>query len=503
MPKIVINLYNTKNDLKSLKTYINEYKTDVNDMYVNLNKVDSAWNDDNSVIFLNKIRNDRNTIIEHFSSVSRYITSVEEFVESLENTIYREVGIRNVKSVRFDSTLVDSVISSIDRLIDYMEECNNIITYMAIPNDYGYKDALVRMENQFIAPENSFINLKNTLNRISRAISNTYYNTRDIINRIDFIEIDGKRIEYNYRLFNSLEGKQVRYERVNKYSQKDSNKIDNNVNQNGLNIRNNSNNLNENKFDINIRGDKLTADSRLASQTTKITNDLDDVVLDGVSQNRNVSGANVIPEINNEDINSTNKYSSMVNHIQTGIKDDEISSSLNTGTISEKINNELVTDSIDARNYNNYADTKINHSIEEDGLYSIKRNTNGNYSKLNAEVIDDDEISSNLVNNNSVNKIGDSIISNESLENEKTDFIYDNSIGHVINSSSIESEKLDTSSLYNNKIDVNIIHDNNEAKKIDNPVNGTSIGTSIKSSSVDAKKNDYTDILNRINNQVD
>ena len=448
MPRININLYNTKNELRDIKGYLNEYKNDLNSMFVNLNKVDTAWNDDNEVAFINRIKKDQISFLEHILSMANYVNVLTEFISMLENAIYNEFGIRNARSIIFDSSLMDSIIRSIDNIIDYLDDCNNIIAYMAIPDDFSYKENLIRMENYFTSPENQFIDFKNKLNRINRTLSNAYYSARDNINRVNYVEIDGKTLEYNYRIFNSLEGKKVKFENVNKYSNQNNNKIDVNINSNTISSTIN-NNLGDNTIHNRIDSNKLDNQNKVASAITDFEHEIDDVIAQASSQNRNISNASV-----NYDIDSKTLNASLGNK------------------------------------YNN---STINHDIESNQVSSSKINAYNNNNLINYNLESKDDVISK-VNNSNVD------MHNSEIESTKIEGNSDNKINTNMNNSEITSEKIAYSD--NNSINVNVGTSGISANKIDTNFDSNKINTNINNSTLEASKSNYDDIVNLINTNV-
>lgn len=498
MPRIDINLYSIKNEFNNLRRNIGDYKDDMNNMFVNLNKVDSVWNDDNSIAFINRIKKDQVDFLEHVLSITNYANLINEFISSIENSVYNEFGIRNVKTIKYDSSIMDSIFNSLDRLIDYLDQCNNLITYMAIPNGFIYKENLVKMENYFINSENQCIDLKNKLARISWYINNAYNNAINSINRVNYIEIDGKILEYNYHIFNSLEGKKVKFEDVNRISSGNSNKIDSKISQQELNNSNVYQSTNNTILNHKIDNDSLNSQRLVTPNVTKLENDLDKVSASAVMQNRNISNADVNHDIDTNELNSSRINGISSANINHEIESDELRANGENVYSNARLDHEIKADEIENTIKYGSSNTSINHDIKSDELKLNEKVIQFNGNTVENNVTPGSAVTSPVNRVNTNNRISDINFNNNTSTTGigKINTTNNNVINNQVDSSSISSEKIDYSG--DNSINVNVESRGINASKIDDASFDNHINTNVKNNALDAVKTNIDDVLNAI-----
>lgn len=198
MPKFEFDVIDIKNELKLMSSELDNYKDDCNTLFINLKKVDSAWYDDNSKMFYKNIVNDHNDFLTHANVIKKYIEVINSFISNLENVIYNNLTHQKVRKVKINTTNINSILDSLNNVYNYIDNCISIIEYMAIPDSFVYKKDINNMQSDLYSIKNYCQSLSFDLQRISNYINNIYNETAVRIARVEFKNINDKKMEYHW-----------------------------------------------------------------------------------------------------------------------------------------------------------------------------------------------------------------------------------------------------------------------------------------------------------------
>ena len=169
---------------KKLENLIVKYNENNIEIYSELSKLSSYWNDENGTFFYDKLAKEKDN---NFLLTS----AIEEF-----NTFFKEVeGIYgdNTK-IEYNDSYKDSVINALNVCYNDLNSCNNILNNTYIPYDFYYKNTLNNTKYNLNENKESLFEYKDNINKYFSEINKKELELSSKINKLEEINISSFEI---------------------------------------------------------------------------------------------------------------------------------------------------------------------------------------------------------------------------------------------------------------------------------------------------------------------
>lgn len=447
-----LNIPQVNESISSYRSNKNNCLEDISYVYNGLKNTDSAWNDANSVSFINKVKKDSYEIHNYIYYLDSLYNEIETFKSNIDNVLSKYGYKRNAVYLKFDDTKINSCKSHLNNIVTLM---NNSLNYINI-SDF----------NQNFLNINLIYNLRNEINRIKS----------NVLELLDDISLFSKKIS------NELIESRYRIKKISDY-----------------NLKINLTNYNWKLSYMNTSGIvKDTSVQKLNVQTNKI----DNTVASDLKNNLNIQEKSAfVASIDN--VLKKEMESSYLN-------DNSVKSVLQTDILFDSVDSKKVNDNIDSINLNYNKIDKVDNKIIDE----LDKNIKGYSSNDQTIKLDENEVNGltdNITFNNNVkenniifdsnwNDVGDNLNKNinEIKENNTNDFEFNANLNDTLLSKSIKEAKVSDNSISLDNI--NNMSKLDDIKSFDVNSNGNSINFSsqnIQSLNNDIKK--YTPEDSKVN----
>ena len=209
MAKFDINIKNVTSYVNKLNNDINDYKESYLDLVRNLNKVDTAWIDNNTNFFIDNVKRDKEIITSHLQIMKKYSDNISYFLNSLESTIKSVLNVGSVSKIRFDSNKIYSIINHVNNIAEYINNCITIYNYMSIPLKFKYRNKVYEVVCNLETARNRIIRLNSDLIKLNNKIIQALNDSIVKNNKTDFIVVDSRVCKYNWKVFTPTKLKSI------------------------------------------------------------------------------------------------------------------------------------------------------------------------------------------------------------------------------------------------------------------------------------------------------
>ncbi len=272
-----LNFSEIDKDISGMNSAVSNYKETMNTLKNNFKNVDSFWNDNNTDAFVENVKKDYIVYDNYINSIKDYIKFIEEFCDSLKKIIENKIGTHNASHFSINTDQLYNIISNLNDVYTYINNCVNDLETAIIPYDFKYKFTLELYLPNFRSYRDQIGNLKNDLYAIYSSVLSKidYYKTK--INSVERYTISDSIISYKWQVATS-------------------------------NLVKNDNNVNQKSFNVNSNPSE-----NVGAKTSKFTVEKDEYSL-GSSVNENIKDE----EYNHEE----QLYTVHSNHINEELYDE-------------------------------------------------------------------------------------------------------------------------------------------------------------------------------------
>lgn len=131
MSYFTINISKLNNSIESYKTTRSDLNDDLSSIYESLKNTDAGWMDNNSVAFMNVLKNDKFDIDNYLSDMDRLYKQIESFKDDIDTVCSRYGFKKNTVTLKFDGAKIDRILSKLQGVLTYL---NNTLQYVEMCN---------------------------------------------------------------------------------------------------------------------------------------------------------------------------------------------------------------------------------------------------------------------------------------------------------------------------------------------------------------------------------
>lgn len=131
MSYFTINISKLNNSIEGYKNTRTDLNDDLSSIYESLKNTDAGWMDNNSVAFMNVLKNDKFDIDNYLSDMDRLYKQIESFKDDIDTIVNRYGFKKNTVTLKFDGTKIDRILSKLQGTLTYL---NNTLYYVDLCN---------------------------------------------------------------------------------------------------------------------------------------------------------------------------------------------------------------------------------------------------------------------------------------------------------------------------------------------------------------------------------
>ena len=194
-----LNFKKIRENVNAFNKDINKYKNTISMLHGTLVNVDTTWNDVNTLSFISGVKQDYRSFSAHLDSISKYVLLINSFCENIQLVISRQFGVNRIDYLKYSSTTLNTCISKLDQIYNLLNNTINLFYNIAIPVDFRYRKKLESYRSNFYNMKESISLLRKKLLRINNDIVAVINDYKLRVNKIDFVNIDKKKMNYRWR----------------------------------------------------------------------------------------------------------------------------------------------------------------------------------------------------------------------------------------------------------------------------------------------------------------
>ena len=193
IPKIneCISIYN---DVK------NNCLEDIGTVYNGLGYTESAWNDQNAYIFIEKTKSDKYKVNEYFEYLNSLYDEINQFKTDVDNICSKQGYRRNTVTLKFDDSDIDEVKKYLDNAKYYLNDSLNRISFSDFGIDLECIKLVYNLRNEIKSVKNSINEIIEDINSFVSSINDEIADSKFRLKRISNYDFGLKTIEYKWNI---------------------------------------------------------------------------------------------------------------------------------------------------------------------------------------------------------------------------------------------------------------------------------------------------------------
>lgn len=385
-----------KLDIPKVNEAVSRYKNikkdcvdDINLIYNGFKYTDSAWNDFNSIQFMEKTKKDKYNLTEYMTYIDNLYNEISKFNSNIDSILYKQGCKKGSVFFKFDDSYINECIKYFNMVITLMNDSLDRINITAFKPDFEYLGLVYTLRSEIYSIRSAVTDLINDLNSFVSSINNEINDSRYRMKRIDNYDFNLKTINYKWKT-TDLDIKSIKQEEIQDYSKINKVKIDTVIKDNKISTLSPIYNVDDNKIKLDDLDNPRVTNVSLGN-INRAEIEFDDIQKVSIQNNNAYNGVNPENNINFDadidqkigyntnfytpnnsnidnnisfDTNDLNYDTSYTNANQSKISFESVkTNNLNDGIVDFRVNNNNI-------NYN--IDNKFNIS---DNISSFEANT--------------------------------------------------------------------------------------------------------------------------------
>jgi len=194
-------------NFKDLKQSINDYRIScnntiesVNTINSNLKNVDSAWNDSNTLGYIETLKVHKYKINNYFDELNQLFNEIDIFKSKFNQLSSKYFNKRDFENIRYDESKIETCINKLNNVLSSLSNAGYYINNYKYNNNFDELYRLRNLRNTISYMKNDVNNILTKLKNIKRDINNIIYDTKVSINKKSSIDLDIKPLEYQWKV---------------------------------------------------------------------------------------------------------------------------------------------------------------------------------------------------------------------------------------------------------------------------------------------------------------
>ena len=149
MTALKIDILNVNELMSNINKYKKEYYDAVAVNYNLLDNVDSCWNDANSILFKDKLRNDRINLCDYFSSLDNLCSKLDGLNSNLESVL-SDFGFRSTAKLvlKFNDSQLSDIMRRLSNTTYYLRDALYIVNSTLLTSGYKNMSSIYNLRRQ-------------------------------------------------------------------------------------------------------------------------------------------------------------------------------------------------------------------------------------------------------------------------------------------------------------------------------------------------------------------
>ena len=177
------------------------YEEDLILLCNSLINIDSAWNDVNSQIFIQKVSSDKYKLLSYFQNVDTLFDELSSFVNALDVSL-ANLGYKNeLKKIYFDDSQLGEIHKHLNDILSYLNDALYQVNGFSSYNDINLISTL---KNQLNSSISLVEKLKDNFDKFTKTVLDNVNYYANLINKINNLDLKLDVIRYNAKIVDLL-----------------------------------------------------------------------------------------------------------------------------------------------------------------------------------------------------------------------------------------------------------------------------------------------------------
>lgn len=204
MANFTLNISDTRENISNSKNNLKNYKENLSLYLSGVLNVDSSWNDNNTIGFIDVVKEDRLSLNEHIDCLSNYLDIIDTFCESLNRTITSNSDISSLNKIKYNLDKINKLIFYTNEIYKLVNKNYEILKNTEIPLNFKYYSELKQLQQDWSQYNQTMYKLKINFSNIKNDIEGLISNTREKVNSFNVQYISNDICEHSYKISSAI-----------------------------------------------------------------------------------------------------------------------------------------------------------------------------------------------------------------------------------------------------------------------------------------------------------
>ena len=173
---------------------------DLGFVYSGLGYTESAWNDNNSKLFLDIVKNDKYKVEEYFNYLDSIYDEIDKFKVNIDNICYKQGYKTSSVILKFDDTDMESCRKNLTNAIDYLKTALDNLDITAFPDNFEYMDLLYELKDGLSDSIKIINTLGTDIANFLKDINNEIEDSKYRMGKISSYDFNLKPLKYTWSM---------------------------------------------------------------------------------------------------------------------------------------------------------------------------------------------------------------------------------------------------------------------------------------------------------------
>ena len=169
---------------------------DINLIYKSLEYTDSAWNDKNAYVFIEKVKKDKYELDEYFDYLDKLYIQIRQFKDNIDMLCSRQGYSRNSVVFKFDDSSINYCNKYLNNALYYLNSALNNINTNDFPESFEYMWYVYELINEINSVTNNINSLIQTINDFVKSVNYEISNSKSKLKKINKFNFILKKVNY-------------------------------------------------------------------------------------------------------------------------------------------------------------------------------------------------------------------------------------------------------------------------------------------------------------------
>lgn len=198
MSDFTINISKLNKNIYDYRTNKSVLLNEINNSYNSLQNVDAAWNDDNSIVFIDSLKSDKFKINNYFSELDKLYLEIENFKDGL-NYICNKYECKSNSLLKYNDSKINVLINKLNNINNYISNALYYVNLCDMSN-FTQRSKIRQLKNSLKEMKSDINLIINNFKSFQRDMNNMLIDSKHTFAKMKDLEVNIKPLEYTWNL---------------------------------------------------------------------------------------------------------------------------------------------------------------------------------------------------------------------------------------------------------------------------------------------------------------